>query len=217
MRQNVRCMIICGITMALKWKWTRAFPTISQIKYPITGTPLVSIVIPNKDHVEDLRRCIQSIVNKSTWINYEIVVVENNSKEQSIFDYYKELEALPQVQVVTYEGEFNYSRINNFGVSKTRGEYLLLLNNDTEVITPDWMEQLLMYAQRKDVGAAGAKLYYGDDTIQHAGVVIGFGGIAGHTFIGLHKAENSYFHRAMSTQDYSAVTAACLMTKKALF
>ena len=198
---------------------TRAFPTIFQIKYPITGTPLVSIVIPNKDHVEDLRRCIQSIVNKSTWTNYEIVVVENNSKEQSIFDYYKELEALPQVQVVTYEGEFNYSRINNFGVSKTRGEYLLLLNNDTEVITPDWMEQLLMYAQRKDVGAAGAKLYYGDDTIQHAGVVIGLGAhrSAGHTHYKMPRQHLGYMGRLCYAQDVTAVTGACLMVSRAAY
>ena len=198
---------------------TRAFPTIFQIKYPITGTPLVSIVIPNKDHVEDLRRCIQSIVNKSTWTNYEIVVVENNSKEQSIFDYYKELEALPQVQVVTYEGEFNYSRINNFGVSKTRGEYLLLLNNDTEVITPDWIEQLLMYAQRKDVGAAGAKLYYGDDTIQHAGVVIGLGAhrSAGHTHYKMPRQHLGYMGRLCYAQDVTAVTGACLMVSRAAY
>ena len=198
---------------------TRAFPTIFQIKYPITGTPLVSIVILNKDHVEDLRRCIQSIVNKSTWTNYEIVVVENNSKEQSIFDYYKELEALPQVQVVTYEGGFNYSRINNFGVSKTKGEYLLLLNNDTEVITPDWMEQLLMYAQRKDVGAAGAKLYYGDDTIQHAGVVIGLGAhrSAGHTHYKMPRQHLGYMGRLCYAQDVTAVTGACLMVSRAAY
>lgn len=132
---------------------TRAFPTIFQIKYPINGEPLISIVIPNKDHVEDLRRCITSIEKKSTWKNYEIVVVENNSVEQSIRDYYKELESDPKVKIVTYEGGFNYSRINNVGVKETKGEYLLFLNNDTEVISPDWMEQLLMYAQRKDVGA----------------------------------------------------------------
>ena len=198
---------------------TRAFPTIFQIKYPITGTPLVSIVIPNKDHVEDLRRCIQSIVRKSTWTNYEIIVVENNSKEQGIFDYYKELEALSQVQVVTYEGEFNYSRINNFGVGKTRGEYLLLLNNDTEVITPDWIEQLLMYAQRKDVGAVGAKLYYGDDTIQHAGVVIGLGAhrSAGHTHYKMPRQHLGYMGRLCYAQDVTAVTGACLMVGRAAY
>ncbi len=205
--------------MEVEVESTRAFPTIFQIKYPITGTPLVSIVIPNKDHVEDLRRCIKSIVSKSTWTNYEIIVVENNSKEQSIFDYYKELEALPQVQVVTYEGEFNYSRINNFGVSKTKGEYLLLLNNDTEVITPDWIEQLLMYAQRKDVGAAGAKLYYGDDTIQHAGVVIGLGAhrSAGHTHYKMPRQHLGYMGRLCYAQDVTAVTGACLMVSRVAY
>ena len=112
-------------------------------------------MIPNKDHVEDLRRCIGSILEKSTWKQVEIIVVENNSREQSIRDYYRELEQVPQVQVVTYEGEFNYSRINNYGVTFAKGEYLLFLNNDTEVITPDWIEQLLMYAQRPDVAPWG--------------------------------------------------------------
>ena len=119
--------------------------------------------------------------------------------------------------MVTWEREFNYSAINNFGVTFAKGEYLLFLNNDTELIAENFIEEMLGLCQREDVGAVGARLLYQDDTIQHAGVVVGFGGIAGHTFIGLHKAENSYFHRAMSTQDYSAVTAACLMTKKALF
>ena len=196
---------------------TRAFPTIFQIKYPINGEPLISIVIPNKDHVEDLRRCITSIEKKSTWKNYEIVVVENNSVEQSIRDYYKELESDPKVKIVTYEGGFNYSRINNVGVKETKGEYLLFLNNDTEVISPDWMEQLLMYAQRKDVGAVGAKLYYADNTIQHAGCVIGIGGIAGHMFVNMPANRTGYLHKASILQDMSAVTAACMMMKKAAF
>ena len=195
---------------------TRAFPTIFQIKYPINGEPLISIVIPNKDHVEDLRRCITSIEKKSTWKNYEIVVVENNSVEQSIRDYYKELESDPKV---TYEGGFNYSRINNVGVKETKGEYLLFLNNDTEVISPDWMEQLLMYAQRKDVGAVGAKLYYADNTIQHAGVVIGLGAhrSAGHTHYKMPREHLGYMGRLCYAQDVTAVTGACLMVKKSIY
>lgn len=198
---------------------TRAFPTIFQIKYPINGEPLISIVIPNKDHVEDLRRCITSIEKKSTWKNYEIVVVENNSVEQSIRDYYKELESDPKVKIVTYEGEFNYSRINNVGVKETKGEYLLFLNNDTEVISPDWMEQLLMYAQRKDVGAVGAKLYYADNTIQHAGVVIGLGAhrSAGHTHYKMPREHLGYMGRLCYAQDVTAVTGACLMVKKSIY
>ena len=198
---------------------TRAFPTIFQIKYPIDGEPLISIVIPNKDHVEDLRRCITSIEKKSTWKNYEIVVVENNSVEQSIRDYYKELESDPKVKIVTYEGGFNYSRINNVGVKETKGEYLLFLNNDTEVISPDWMEQLLMYAQRKDVGAVGAKLYYADNTIQHAGVVIGLGAhrSAGHTHYKMPREHLGYMGRLCYAQDVTAVTGACLMVKKSIY
>ena len=198
---------------------TRAFPTIFQIKYPINGEPLISIVIPNKDHVEDLRRCITSIEKKSTWKNYEIVVVENNSVEQSIRDYYKELERDPKVKIVTYEGGFNYSSINNVGVKETKGEYLLFLNNDTEVISPDWMEQLLMYAQRKDVGAVGAKLYYADNTIQHAGVVIGLGAhrSAGHTHYKMPREHLGYMGRLCYAQDVTAVTGACLMVKKSIY
>lgn len=198
---------------------TRAFPTIFQIKYPINGEPLISIVIPNKDHVEDLRRCITSIEKKSTWKNYEIVVVENNSVEQSIRDYYRELESDPKVKIVTYEGGFNYSRINNVGVKETKGEYLLFLNNDTEVISPDWMEQLLMYAQRKDVGAVGAKLYYADNTIQHAGVVIGLGAhrSAGHTHYKMPREHLGYMGRLCYAQDVTAVTGACLMVKKSIY
>ncbi len=198
---------------------TRAFPTIFQIKYPINGEPLISIVIPNKDHVEDLRRCITSIEKKSTWKNYEIVVVENNSVEQSIRDYYKELESDPKVKIVTYEGGFNYSRINNVGVKETKGEYLLFLNNDTEVISPDWMEQLLMYAQRKDVGAVGAKLYYADNTIQHAGVVIGLGAhrSAGHTHYKMPREHLGYMGRLCYAQNVTAVTGACLMVKKSIY
>ena len=198
---------------------TRAFPTIFQIKYPINGEPLISIVIPNKDHVEDLRRCITSIEKKSTWKNYEIVVVENNSVEQSIRDYYKELESDPKVKIVTYEGGFNYSKINNVGVKETKGEYLLFLNNDTEVISPDWMEQLLMYAQRKDVGAVGAKLYYADNTIQHAGVVIGLVAhrSAGHTHYKMPREHLGYMGRLCYAQDVTAVTGACLMVKKSIY
>lgn len=145
-------------------------------------------------------------------------MVENNSTDQGTFVYYDKIQKeFPNVQVVRWEKGFNFSAINNFGVQFAKGEYLLFLNNDTEIIEPDVIQEMLGYCQREDVGIVGARLLYQDDTIQHAGVVVGFGGIAGHTFIGLHKAENSYFHRAMCAQDYSAVTAACLMTKRTLF
>lgn len=186
--------------------------------YKIQGEPLVSIIIPNKDHHTDLDLCLRAIETRATYRNVEFIIVENNSTEKETFEYYEKIQKeFSNVHVVTWEREFNYSAINNFGVTFAKGEYLLFLNNDTELIAENFIEEMLGLCQREDVGAVGARLLYQDDTIQHAGVVIGFGGIAGHTFIGLHKAENSYFHRAMSTQDYSAVTAACLMTKKALF
>lgn len=198
---------------------TRAFETIFRIRYQILGDPKVSIVIANKDHVEDLRRCITSILTKSTYDNYEIIVVENNSTTQEIQEYYKELEKEDRVRIVTYKGAFNYSAINNLGVSEALGEYVLLLNNDTEVITVNWIEELLMYAQREDVGAVGAKLYYGDKTIQHAGVVIGLGAhrTAGHVHYKQPKQNLGYMGRLCYAQDMSAVTGACLMVKKSLY
>ena len=186
--------------------------------FRIQGEPLISVIIPNKDHRDDLDVCVRSLLERSSYRNLEFIVVENNSTEPATFAYYEKMQAEhPNFHVVTWEKGFNYSAINNFGASFAKGEYLLLLNNDTELIEPDSIKEMLGFCQREDVGIAGARLLYGDDTIQHAGVVIGFGGIAGHTFIGLHKAENSYFHRAMCAQDYSAVTAACLMTKKSVF
>ncbi len=186
--------------------------------WKIVGNPLISIIIPNKDHAADLDTCLRDIEEKATYRNVEFVIVENNSTEQETWDYYEKIQKeYSNVRVVRWEREFNYSAINNFGVDFAKGEYLLFLNNDTQLIAENFLEEMLGFCQREEVGAVGARLLYEDNTIQHAGVVVGFGGIAGHTFIGLHSAENSYFHRAMSAQDYSAVTAACMMTKKDLF
>lgn len=198
---------------------TRAFETIFKIRYQIIGSPLISIIIANKDHTEDLKRCITSILEKSTYENFEIIVVENNSTERAIFDYYEELKENEKIRVITFEGEFNYSAVNNLGARHARGEYLLLLNNDTQVITVNWMEELLMYAQRSDVGAAGGKLYYANKTIQHAGVVLGLGAhrTAGHSHYGQHRDNLGYMGRLCYAQDVSAVTGACLMVKKSLF
>lgn len=198
---------------------TRAFATIFRIKYELTSRPLVSIIIPNKDHVDDLSRCVESIINLSTYDNYEIVIVENNSETAEIRTYYEEISRHPRVQVVEYKGDFNYSKINNFGVQYAKGEYLLLLNNDTEVITPDWIEELLMYAMRKDVGVVGAKLYYPDKTIQHAGIVIGLGAhrTAGHTHYRIPEANVGYMGKLCYAQDVTAVTGACMMVSKALY
>ena len=189
-----------------------------RTRYIRDKDPLVSILIPNKDHTDDLDRCIRSIEEKSTYHNYEYIIIENNSDQEETFAYYKKLqEENPKAHVVYWDGEFNYSAINNYGVSFANGEYLLLLNNDVEVINADWLEEMLGYCMRDDVGIVGARLYYPDDTIQHAGVVIGFGGIAGHAFVQQKRGTTGYCHRIICAQDYSAVTAACMMVKKSVF
>ncbi|MBQ9765459.1 MAG: glycosyltransferase family 2 protein [Lachnospiraceae bacterium] len=198
---------------------SKAFPTIYRLKYELTDRPKISILIPNKDHVKDLTRCIDSIREISTYDNYEIIVIENNSTEDITFRYYEYIESLDNVKVVRYQGTFNYAAINNFGAKYADGEYLLLLNNDTKVITPEWMEEMLMYAQREDVGVVGAKLYYEDDTIQHAGIVIGLGAhrAAGHTHYGCTKDNLGYMGKLFYAQNVSAVTGACLLTSKSLY
>ncbi len=208
----------CGFS-GFKIESSRAFETIFRIRYALTAKPLVSILIPNKDHAEDLRRCIESITDLSSYDNYEIIVIENNSETDEIKEYYSTLKMHPKVRVVTYEGEFNYSKINNFGAGFANGEYLLLLNNDTEVITRNWLEELLMYAQRDDVGAVGCMLYYPDYTIQHAGIVLGMGAhrTAGHSHYKMAKENLGYMGRLCYAQNVSAVTGACLMVRKSLF
>ena len=199
-------------------KSTRAFDTIFEIKYEILKEDKISILIPNKDHVEDLRRCITSIQERSTYDNYEIIIIENNSTENATLDYYKTLENQDKISVVKYQGDFNYAKINNFGAGYAKGAYLLLLNNDTQIISMNWLEAMLMYAQRPDVGAVGAKLYYADRTIQHAGVVIGLGAhrTAGHTHYKINYDNLGYMGKLCYAQDVSAVTGACLMVKKEL-
>lgn len=189
-----------------------------RTKYILDEKPLISIIIPNKDHIDDLDRCVQSILKKSAYPNYEFVIVENNSTEDETFAYYEKLQKeCEKVHVCRYEGPFNYSKINNFGVLHAAGEYLLLLNNDTEMINEDCLEEMLGYCSRSDVGAVGARMYYEDNTIQHAGVVIGFGGIAGHCFVQQPRGNTGYCHRIICAQDYSAVTAACMMMKRSVF
>ncbi len=184
----------------------------------ITGDPLISIIIPNKDHIEDLELCISSIEEKSTWKNYEILVVENNSEDKKTFAYYEELKhRYENVRILVWKKEFNYSAINNFAVRESRGEYLLFLNNDVEIITPSWMEEMLQICQQDGVGMTGAKLYYPDDTVQHAGVVLGLGGIAGHIMCKARREDIGYMGRMVSVQEISAVTAACMLVKTSVF
>jgi GT2 family glycosyltransferase len=187
-----------------------------RIHYEIKNKDKVSIIILNKDHKKELKRCIDSIVSKTSYLNYEIIIVENNSEEISIFDYYEELKNDSRIKVITYEtNEFNFSELNNFGVKHTDSPYLLFLNNDTEIINENWLSEMLMFAQRDDVGAVGAKLYYPDETYQHIGLFIGLGGhIASHYDHRKNKNETGYMHRLSMPQNYNAVTAACLLIKR---
>ena len=186
--------------------------------YTVQGEPRVSIIIPNKDHKDVLERCLNSIFQKSTYPHYEIIIVENNSKEAETFAYYEQLQAEHEnVRVVTWNYAFNFSAVNNFAAKAAHGDYFLFLNNDTEVITDRWLEELLGYCQRKDVGVCGAKLFYPNDTLQHCGVVVGIGGIAGHICAGEKRESGGYYGRIAKSQDVSAVTGACLMIPADLF
>ena len=189
-----------------------------RVKYDILGNPKVSIVIPNKDHTDDLDICIRSIVGVQDYDNYDIVIVENNSTEDATFQYYESIQKeFDKVKVICWKDEFNYSAINNFGVKNCDGEYILLLNNDTEMLDKNCLRELLSYCMRPDVGIVGAKLLYEDDTIQHAGVIVGLGGIAAHAFVNEPKDYKGYGNRCILTHDLSAVTAACLLTKRSVF
>lgn len=205
----------CGIEAKVR---QREYLGTYHIEYPLTDEPLVSVIIPNKDAAEDLKKCIDSLEHNSSYRNLEYVIIENNSESQEIFQFYEELEREnPKAKVYRYDGSFNYSKINNFAVSKAKGAYLLLLNNDTELIKPDSIREMLRICMREDVGIVGAKLLYFDNTVQHAGVILGAGGIAGHCFIGIDEKHPGYFGRAVCVQDYNAVTAACMMTKRSVF
>ncbi len=189
-----------------------------RIKYDIVGEPLVSILIANKDQKSTLEVCIDSIYNQTTYKNFEVIIIENNSTEQETFDYYEELkQKYENLKVVYWEDKFNYSAINNFGFKHAKGEYALLLNNDIEILTPDWIQEMLMFAQREDVGAVGAMLYYPDDTIQHAGVIVGLGGVAGHAHKNLKRGELGYMVRASIAQNFSAVTFAAVLIPSKVF
>ncbi|MCH4282022.1 MAG: glycosyltransferase [Solobacterium sp.] len=186
--------------------------------FKFTDEPLVSIIIPNKDHTQDLETVLQSIIRKSTWTNLEFIIVENNSTENETQEYYDRISAIyRQVHVVYYKGDFNFSKICNYGASCAHGDYLLFMNNDVEMINPEAILEMMGYAQRPDVGIVGCRLLYDDETIQHAGVVVGIGGVADHIFRGHVSENNTYFNLAMTARDYSAVTAAVMMVRRDAF
>lgn len=192
------------------------YPGLYRTVWKWEEEPLVSVLIPNKDHIDDLKKCITSLFEHNTWENIEVIVIENNSTEKETFAGYEKLKSDPRVRVITYSGGFNFSSINNYGVREAKGDYLLFLNNDTESIS-DFVREMMGFAMRGDVGAVGARLYYADDTIQHAGAIVGWGGVAGHAFVNQPRGLTGYQHRIICQQNYSAVTAACMLMPKRVF
>ena len=194
------------------------FPSTYKIDYEIENPPLVSIIIPNKDQVKVLKQCIDSIYEKTLYKNFEILVVENNSTENETFEYYNEIEnAHDNLRVLYYKGGFNFSKINNFAVSQARGDMYLMLNNDIEIITPEWLGEMVSLAIQKNVGIVGAMLYYPDNRVQHAGVITGLGGYAGHSHKYHPRGKSGYMFRLSCVQNLSCVTAACLLATKQAF
>jgi GT2 family glycosyltransferase len=187
-----------------------------QVVYHLRAQPLVSVIIPNKDQVALLSRCVESLA-KSSYANFELVVVENGSQLPETHAYYRELRKQPHVRIVEWTKPFNYAAVNNFAASQSRGDLLLFLNNDTEAINPDWLEAMVTQAAQPGVGAVGAKLYYADDTIQHAGIVVGMGGVAGHSHLFYPRHAAGYMQRLRITQNVAAVTGACLLMPRAVF
>ena len=194
-------------------------PGVYEVEYEVQGNPKVSIIIPNKDSVKLLKSCINSILKLTTYKNYEIVIVENNSEDQKTFDYYETIQKIENVRVITYpEKGFNYSKIINFGVKNCEdSEFVVQLNSDTEVLTNNWIEKFVGFAQRPDVGAVGARLYYEDKSIQHAGIGIGICDLAANLLTNTPKNFHAYFGRECLTQDLSAVTGACLFSRRSIY
>ena len=187
-----------------------------HVIYHLRTQPLVSVIIPNKDHPDVLRRCVESLA-ESSYANYELVVVENGSTDPRTHALYSELRQQPHVSILEWTQAFNYAAVNNFAAARAKGELLLFLNNDIEAINPDWLEELVKLAVQPGVGAVGAKLLYADDTIQHAGIVVGMGGVAGHGHQYYPRAAAGHGQRLLYTQNVAAVTGACLLMPRAVF
>lgn len=190
----------------------------NKIKYELPKiSPLVSIIIPTKNGLSLIKMCVESILNKTTYQNYEIIIVDNGSDDIVVLKYFEELKQNSKIKVIHDDRPFNYSALNNSAVNKAKGEFIALLNNDIEVITPNWLEEMMGLAIQPNVGAVGARLWYPNDTLQHGGVIIGIGGVGGHAHKHLPKTQGGYFSRAQLTQAFSVVTAACLIVKKGIF
>jgi GT2 family glycosyltransferase/glycosyltransferase involved in cell wall biosynthesis len=192
-------------------------PGLNRVVYSLDETPLATIIIPTKDNPEVLRKCVSSVLDKTEYKNFEVLIVDNGSTEEETFEYYRELDREGRVRIMDFKAPFNYSKINNYAVANARGDYVLFLNDDMEVIGGQWLSAMMEHARRTEVGCVGAKLYFPDNTIQHVGVIIGLSGLAGHS----HRFEpvdtDGYFHRAQTVQNLSAVTAACMLMRKEVF
>ena len=188
------------------------------VDYKYKEEPMVSIIIPTKDYADITENCLKSIFEKTIYKHFEVILMNNNSQKEEtfqLFDKYKKM--YTNFRVIDANYDFNYSKINNQGVKEAKGEYIVLLNNDTEIITPEWLKIMVGYAMQPHIGIVGAKLLYPDDTVQHAGVVIGVGGIANHAFVGYAKDDPGFYGRLSVPFNYSAVTAACLMISKDIY
>lgn len=189
-----------------------------RVKYPIPATsPLVSLLIPTRNGLEYLKPCVDGILERTSYRNYEIIILDNQSDDPETLQYLYDIEKLEKVTVKRYDDVFNYSAINNFGVWHANGEIIGLINNDVEVIDGGWLSEMVSHVSREEIGCVGAKLLYEDKTLQHAGVILGMGGVAGHSHIGLSADDPGYYYRAQLVQNYSAVTAACLLIRKSIF
>lgn len=193
------------------------FDDTHSVVYNLDHTPLVSILIPTRDHLELIKPCIESLLGKTDYPNLEILVLNNDSRDPEVLNYFDEIRQHPKIRILDYPHAFNFSAICNFGARHAKGKFLLLLNNDIEVTEPQWLSEMLRHGLRPDVGAVGARLLFPDEKVQHAGVIVGMGPIADHPFIGSLKNQPSYMMRAQLTQNYSAVTAACMLVSKALY
>ncbi|SFV71241.1 Glycosyl transferase, group 2 family protein [hydrothermal vent metagenome] len=189
-----------------------------KVIYPLpSALPLVSILIPTRNHYDMIFKCVESILSHTMYQNYEILIVDNESNDKETLDYLVQLKKNPKISILSYYKPFNYASLNNFAVKHSKGEFVVLLNNDTEIISHHWLSEMLSHASRPDIGAVGAMLYYDNNTIQHAGTILGIGGVANHTHTGFKRGASGYFSRLITVQNYSAVTAACLMVKKSLY
>jgi len=217
-KKDLRIVVEDGL-LPTTYKVTYPIHRLSSKDYRLTTNdyPLVSLLIPTRDGYDILHKCIESIRQKTLYPNYEIIVIDNETTCPKTLDYFEKIKSYKNVTILEYHKPFNYSAINNFGVKHAKGEIIGLINNDIEIISDGWLTEMVQHALRPEIGAVGAKLYYNNDTIQHAGVVLGIGGVAGHSHKYFPKDVHGYFSRLKIIQNYSAVTGACLLVKKELY